>query len=71
MVNKAQPYVAGDDQLWTVADVAEYFQCSRQTVYLLVKEKNMPVIRASSDYALRFRPQAVKDWAAGLEQAGR
>ena len=49
------------EQLWTVADVAEYLQMSRAWVYKAVAMKELAASRFGS--RLRFNPAVVKQLA--------
>ncbi len=50
-----------EEKLLTVADVAELLQIKKTTVYKLVYEKRIPVLKISSKM-LRFRKQDIDEW---------
>jgi excisionase family DNA binding protein len=45
----------GNDQLWTVAEVAEHMRVSNMTVYRLIKSGDLPAIRVGKNYRIRSR----------------
>jgi excisionase family DNA binding protein len=45
----------GNDQLWTVAEVAEHMRVSNMTVYRLIKSGDLPAIRVGKNYRIRGR----------------
>ena len=47
-------------KLWTVAEIAEYLRVEPRTVYVWVREKDMPARKAGDE--LRFDPDEVERW---------
>jgi excisionase family DNA binding protein len=45
----------GDDQLWTVAEVAAHMRVSNMTIYRLIKSGDLPAIRVGKNYRIRGR----------------
>jgi excisionase family DNA binding protein len=46
--------------LLTVAQAAEFLAVSRPTIYRLVRDHGLPVVRITAD--MRFRPEDVEAW---------
>jgi excisionase family DNA binding protein len=49
----------------TVRQVAELLHCHPSTIYRLVKQRQIPVLKLAKDY--RFARADVLNWIAGLE----
>ena len=47
-------------KLWTVAEIAEYLRVEPRTVYVWVREKDLPARKAGDE--LRFDPDEVERW---------
>lgn len=47
-------------EILTVAEVADYLQISRVTLYKLLKNHQLPAFRLGSDW--RFRRAAIETW---------
>lgn len=45
----------GDDQLWTVAEVAAHMRVSKMTVYRLIKSGELPALRVGKNFRIRGR----------------
>ncbi len=56
----SQPAFEG---LWTVKNVAEFLQCSRDFVYEHAEDGTLPCLRIGA--LLRFEPEAIRRWARG------
>ena len=50
------------EQLWTVAEVAEFLGRSKRSVYQLSAEGSLPAIRLGGH--LRFDPSSIRGWVA-------
>jgi excisionase family DNA binding protein len=46
--------------LLTVAQAAEFLAVSKPTIYRLVRDQGLPVVRITAD--MRFRPEDVEAW---------
>jgi excisionase family DNA binding protein len=57
-MGKTRP--AQHQKLWTVAEIAEYLRVEPRTVYVWVREKDMPARKAGDE--LRFDPDEVERW---------
>jgi excisionase family DNA binding protein len=51
---------AQHQKLWTVAEIAEYLRVEPRTVYVWVREKDLPARKAGDE--LRFDPDEVERW---------
>lgn len=49
--------------LWTVKNVAEFLQCSRDFVYEHAEDGTLPCLRIGA--LLRFEPETIRRWARG------
>ncbi len=49
--------------LWTVKNVAEFLQCSRDFVYEHAEDGTLPCLRIGG--LLRFDPESIRRWARG------
>ncbi|MFZ4580165.1 MAG: helix-turn-helix domain-containing protein [Myxococcota bacterium] len=56
-------------RLWKVGDVAEYLGVSKSWVYKAAESKELPVRRLGA--LLRFDPEAIQAYAAGLPGVAR
>ncbi len=54
---------APNRQLWLVDDVAQYLQISKDAVYRLVAQREIPHTRIFRRKGLRFHPDDVERWA--------
>lgn len=45
----------GDDQLFTVAEVAAHMRVSNMTVYRLIKSGQLPALRVGKNFRIRGR----------------
>ncbi len=61
---------ASKGPLWLVDDVAEYLQISRDAVYRLVAQRQIPHTRIFRRKGLRFNPDEVEKWARSVGTAG-
>lgn len=50
-------------KLWTVTEVAEYLGMASGSIYQLLPQKRLPVVRISSR-CVRFDPRAIEEWVA-------
>ncbi len=51
--------------LMTIAEVAQYLQVHRRTLYKLVHQRQIPVFKVGADY--RFFRDAIEKWIADRE----
>jgi excisionase family DNA binding protein len=51
--------------LMTIAEVAEYLQVNRNTLYKLVHQHQIPVFKVGADY--RFYRDAIEKWITDRE----
>jgi excisionase family DNA binding protein len=62
--DREQPPPAGD--VMTLNEVAEYLDCSKGTIYRLLKRGEFPAFRLGSDF--RFRRENIDKWIAQLQE---
>lgn len=63
--NDGQTFLLMEDRLWTVQEVADYLGVSIHTVYCWRSTDSGPPGRRIGR-RLRYRPQDVRAWVAGL-----
>ena len=54
------------DSVLTVQDVAEYLHVHRQTIYELLKRKQLPAFKIGREW--RFNQESIDRWRADAEQ---
>ena len=64
----AIPIEMEEDRLLTVVEAARLLNLSPGTLYHLISQRRIPVVRISSR-CVRFRPQALIVWIESLTQA--
>jgi excisionase family DNA binding protein len=57
-------------QLWLVADVAQYLRCSTDAVYRMVERSEIPCRRLFKRKGLRFHPEEIERWARSVRKTG-
>jgi excisionase family DNA binding protein len=63
-MNTQPPILPGTfERLWTVKNVAEFLQCSRDFVYEHAEDGTLPCLRIGG--LLRFEPESIRRWARG------
>lgn len=50
----------GEEKLWDVKDVADFFNCSESWVYKAAAEGNLPTVRIPGMTRVRFRPSQMR-----------
>lgn len=56
-----------DDRLWTVTEAAKYLSLNKFSLYHLVSQKRIPVVKLSAR-CIRFRPSELSKWVESLTQ---
>jgi excisionase family DNA binding protein len=54
---------AGLEAVGKADDACDWLKCSKSTLYRLVREEGLPVVRLGKD--LRFRPADIEKWLDG------
>lgn len=62
------PNSVGGDCLWTVAEAARYLRLNRFSLYRLVSQKRIPVVKLSAR-CIRFRPSDLSRWVESMTQS--
>jgi excisionase family DNA binding protein len=57
-----------EDKYLTVAELSEYLQIHRTTIYRMLREGRLPGFRIGSDW--RFSLEAIKEWARDQMKTG-
>jgi excisionase family DNA binding protein len=60
--------VAGEDRLLTVLEAAHFLNIAPGSLYHLISQRRIPVIRLSAR-CVRFSRPALMEWVASLSQA--
>jgi len=61
-------HAATPSPIMTVVEVAHYLQVSRNTLYKLIRQRQIPVFKMGSDY--RFDGDAIEKWMADRQAKG-
>ena len=66
-LNAANTEPIDDDRLWTVVEAARFLGLAPGSLYHLISQKRVPVIRISSR-CVRFRRSDLEKWVSALSQ---
>jgi len=56
---------SADDCLWTVTEAAKYLRLNKYSLYHLVSQKRIPVVKLSAR-CIRFRRSELQRWVESL-----
>lgn len=57
-----------EDRLWTIDEAAEYLHLNKYSLYHLVSQKRIPVVKLSAR-CIRFSREALLGWIEGMTHA--